>query len=44
VVFIDDRAGNVEAAAALGIHAIRYQGTAELERELATLGIEAQVV
>ncbi len=44
VVFIDDRAGNAEAAAALGIHAIRYQGVSELERELATLGIEAEVV
>lgn len=44
VAFIDDRAGNVEAAAALGIHAIRYQGAAQLERELATLGIEAQLV
>ena len=44
VVFIDDRAGNVDAAAALGIHAIRYQGVEQLERELARLGIEAEVV
>jgi putative hydrolase of the HAD superfamily len=40
VVFIDDRAGNAEAAAALGIHAIRYEGAAKLARELAALGIE----
>ncbi|HEX3472984.1 MAG TPA: HAD-IA family hydrolase [Silvibacterium sp.] len=40
VVFIDDRAGNAEAAAALGIHAIRYEGAAQLARELAALGIE----
>jgi len=44
VIFIDDRPGNVEAAAAVGIHAIRYQGVEQLERELAMLGIEAQVV
>lgn len=44
VIFIDDRPGNADAAAALGIHAIRYQGVAQLERELATLGIEAQMV
>jgi putative hydrolase of the HAD superfamily len=44
VAFIDDRAGNVDAAATLGIHAIRYQGVEQLERELAALGIEAQVV
>jgi putative hydrolase of the HAD superfamily len=44
VIFIDDRAGNAAAAAALGIHAIRYQGVEQLERELAMLGIEAQVV
>jgi putative hydrolase of the HAD superfamily len=43
VVFIDDRPGNVEAAATLGIHAIRYQGVAQLERELAAVGIEAEV-
>lgn len=41
VVFIDDRAGNAEAAAALGIHAIRYEGAAQLTRSLAALGIEA---
>jgi len=41
VIFIDDRAGNVEAAAALGIHAFRYEGSAQLLRTLAALGIEA---
>jgi putative hydrolase of the HAD superfamily len=40
VAFIDDRAGNAEAAAELGIHAIHYQGPERLERELAALGIE----
>ena len=43
VAFIDDRAANVEAAAALGIHAIHYQGVERLESELAALGIEAEV-
>lgn len=43
VAFVDDRANNVEAAAALGIHAIRYQGAEQLERELAALGVEAEV-
>jgi putative hydrolase of the HAD superfamily len=40
VAFIDDRAGNVEAAAKLGIHAIHYQGSAQLVHDLARLGIE----
>ena len=43
VAFIDDRPANVQAAASLGIHAIRYQGPAQLERELASLGITAEV-
>jgi putative hydrolase of the HAD superfamily len=43
VAFIDDRAGNVEAATALGIHAIQYQGSAQLARDLAALGIETEV-
>jgi len=43
VAFVDDRANNVEAAASLGIHAIRYQGAEQLERELAALGVEAEV-
>ena len=42
-LFIDDRAGNAEAAAALGMHAIHYQGADQLARELATLGIEEEV-
>ncbi|MBV8113488.1 MAG: HAD family phosphatase [Silvibacterium sp.] len=43
VIFIDDRPQNVEAAASLGIHAIRYRGPEQLERELASLGIVAEV-
>lgn len=43
VAFIDDRAANVEAAASLGIQAIQYQGPAQLESELASLGIAAEV-
>jgi putative hydrolase of the HAD superfamily len=39
VAFIDDRAENVAAAATLGIHAIRYEGTAPLTGELARLGV-----
>ncbi len=39
VVFIDDRAENVAAAAGLGIHAIRYQGSTQLSDELARLGV-----
>jgi FMN phosphatase YigB (HAD superfamily) len=42
VVFIDDRAGNVEAAAELGIHAIRYEGSAKLAKTLAQYGIEIE--
>jgi putative hydrolase of the HAD superfamily len=38
-IFIDDRAENVAAAAALGIHAIQYVGSAKLARQLAELGI-----
>ena len=37
--FIDDRAENVAAAASLGIHGIRYQGSAQLAADLAKLGI-----
>ncbi len=39
VVFIDDRAENVAAAASLGIHAIRYEGSTKLAEELARLGV-----
>jgi len=36
-VFIDDAPKNVEAARALGVHAIHFQSPAALERELAAL-------
>ena len=39
VVFIDDRAENVAAAASLGIHSIRYEGSDKLADELARLGV-----
>jgi putative hydrolase of the HAD superfamily len=42
VVFIDDRAGNVEVAAGLGIHAIRYEGSEKLAKALEQLGIELE--
>jgi putative hydrolase of the HAD superfamily len=38
-VFIDDRAENAAAAASLGIHAIRYEGSAKLSEEFARLGV-----
>jgi FMN phosphatase YigB (HAD superfamily) len=40
VIFIDDRVGNVEAAASVGIHAIRCQGSEQVARDLAARGIE----
>lgn len=40
VAFIDDRAENVAAAATLGIHAIRYEGAAQLADELSRLGVQ----
>jgi putative hydrolase of the HAD superfamily len=40
VVFIDDRAENAAAAASLGIHAIRYEGSAALARTLEQLGVD----
>jgi putative hydrolase of the HAD superfamily len=43
VVFIDDRVGNTEAAAALGIHAIHYVGPDQLKSELAKLAIEIEI-
>jgi putative hydrolase of the HAD superfamily len=43
VAFIDDRQHNCDAAAALGIHAIRYQDQAQCVRALEQLGIEAGV-
>jgi putative hydrolase of the HAD superfamily len=38
-VFIDDRSENVAAAASLGIHAIRYQGSEQLTADLEQLGV-----
>lgn len=38
-VFIDDRPVNVEAAAALGYRAIRFESAPALRRELAALGL-----
>lgn len=38
-IFIDDRPENVAAAASLGIHGIRYQGSKQLTAELEQLGI-----
>jgi len=40
VVFIDDRPENVAAAASLGIHAIRYEGAAKLEMDLARVRVQ----
>lgn len=40
-VFIDDRAVNVEAAAALGLHTIHYTGLEALRAELIEYGVEA---
>jgi putative hydrolase of the HAD superfamily len=39
VIFIDDRPENVAAAASLGIHGIRYEGSAKLADELTQMGI-----
>ena len=41
-VFIDDRPENVDAAASLGLHGIRYQSSAQLAEELARLGISLE--
>jgi putative hydrolase of the HAD superfamily len=38
-LFIDDRVENVAAAASLGIHAIRYEGSEKLNEALEGLGI-----
>ncbi|HVJ07112.1 MAG TPA: HAD family phosphatase [Acidisarcina sp.] len=40
VVFIDDREENINAAAAIGIHGIRYTGSKALAMGLQQLGIE----
>ncbi|MGB7168330.1 MAG: HAD-IA family hydrolase, partial [Acidobacteriaceae bacterium] len=39
VVFVDDRPENVAAAVSLGIHGIRYEGSAQLSDELGRLGV-----
>lgn len=39
VAFVDDRPGNVEAAKAVGIHGIVYQGAEKLKLEFERLGI-----
>ena len=39
VVFIDDRAENAEAAAAVGMRAIQYKGPVKLRSELEQMGI-----
>jgi len=38
-VFIDDRAENVAAAAAVGIRAVQYEGSAKLAAKLSELGV-----
>jgi len=39
VIFIDDRKGNADAAAAAGMHAIQFLGEAQLRHELQQIGI-----
>ncbi len=39
IVFVDDRKGNTDAAAAAGIHAIQFLGEEKLRRDLNQLGI-----
>jgi putative hydrolase of the HAD superfamily len=39
VLFIDDRAGNVASAEAVGMKGIQFQGADQLRRELASLGV-----
>ena len=41
-VFIDDNRGNVDAAAALGIHAIHFQSPDQLRAELTSAGLLAE--
>jgi|SRR5450631_420248 len=40
VVFVDDRDSNADAASALGIHGIHYQGPEALFSELTRLGVQ----
>jgi putative hydrolase of the HAD superfamily len=37
-LFVDDRQNNIEAARALGMHAIQFRSVAELKNELEALG------
>jgi putative hydrolase of the HAD superfamily len=39
VIFIDDRKGNTDAAAAAGMHAIQFLGEEQLRRDLKQIGI-----
>lgn len=39
VAFVDDRAGNVEAANAVGMHGIQYRGAEQLKSDLNRLGV-----
>ncbi|GAA5533233.1 HAD family phosphatase [Deinococcus aluminii] len=39
-VMVDDRPQNAEAARSVGMHAVRYENTAQLRAELAALGVE----
>jgi putative hydrolase of the HAD superfamily len=39
VIFIDDRQGNADAAASLGIHAIKYEGSEQLAQALSRFEI-----
>ena len=39
VIFVDDRPENAAAASELGMHGIRYQGSAQLSAELGRFGI-----
>ena len=41
LVFIDDNAQNIEAAAALGLRAIRYESPLQLREDLGALGLLA---
>jgi len=40
IAFVDDRAGNVQAANAAGMHGIRYEGSEKLKNEFEKLGIK----
>ena len=40
IAFVDDRAGNVDAAKAAGMRGIRYEGSDSLKREVEALGIK----